>query len=260
MRQDVAPQSKVRYIKQRKRRSAAPVFGLWLFLLLCCLLAAYFFIHSAYFSLQEIKVTGNKTLTADQVVELSGLSQGLNIFQVDTQSAVLKIEMHPSVKKAEVSRRIPATLVCKISERNPVALVVGQDGFLVIDEETIYIQKVSDIQSLQLPIISGVQVDPNLRPGSSLRTEGLNTALELITMLDKEFLKNVAEIIAPSSLSLTLKTIQGVEVRFGEPVDLTRKIKLMQSLLLENGAIINSDTVEYIDLRYDTAPVIRRKN
>lgn len=260
MRQDVAPQSKVRYIRQRKRRSAAPVFGLWLFLILCSMLAAYFFIHSAYFSLKDIEVTGNKTLSADQVIELSGLSMGENIFRVDAQSVALKIEMHPSVKKTVISRQIPSTLIVKIAERSPVALVVVQDGFVIVDQDTFYIQKVNDIQDLQLPIISGVKVDSSLRPGTSIGTEGLNTALKLITLLDEDFLKNVAEIVAPSSLSLTLKTIQGVEVRFGEPVQLERKIKLMQSLLFQNGAIINSDTVEYIDLRYDTAPVIRRKN
>lgn len=255
-----APQSKVRYIRKRKRRSAAPVFGMWLFLLLCSLLAAYYFVHSAYFSLENIEITGNKTLSAQQVIELSGLAEGVNIFTVDAQEAALKIKMHPSVKGVSVSRRIPATLIFRITERNPVALVAGQDGFLLIDEETVCIKKISDIQGLQLPIISGVKTDPNLRPGASLGTEGLNTAIKLISMLDKDFLKNVAEIMAPSSLSLSLKTIQGVEVRFGEPVQLDRKIKLMNTLIFDNGAIINSDTVEYIDLRYDTAPVIRRKD
>jgi len=159
-----------------------------------------------------------------------------------------------------VSRRLPAALLFKITEREPAALVVGPDGFIAVDAETVYIQKVTDLQGWQLPIISGVKIDPNLRPGAKADTEGLKTALKLIAMLDKDFLANVAEIIAPSSLSLTLKTVQGVEVRFGEPQELERKIKLMQSLIFENGAIINSDTVEYIDLRYDTAPVIRRKN
>jgi len=260
VRQDIAHQAKVRYIRPRKRRRAAPVFGLWLFLLVCCLLAAYFFIHSPYFVLQNIEVTGNQELAAEQVIELSGLSLGANIFTIDAQNAALKIAMHPSVKEVKVDRRLPATLRFAITERKPVALVVGQDGFIMVDEEMVYIKKVNDLQGLQLPLISGVKISPDLRPGAKAETEGLKTALKLIALLDKGFLVNVAEIIAPSSLSLTLRTVQGVEVRFGEPVDLNRKIAVMNSLLYENGAIINSDTVEYIDLRYDTAPVIMRKD
>jgi cell division septal protein FtsQ len=69
----------------------------------------------------------------------------------------------------------------------------------------------------------------------------------------------VAEIIAPTPESLALKTMQGVEIRFGKPEDMERKVEVIQELLIENGAIINDQTVEYIDLRYNTSPVIKRK-
>ena len=78
--------------------------------------------------------------------------------------------------------------------------------------------------------------------------------------MDKSFLVNVAQIVAPTPESLALKTVQGVEIRFGKPEDLERKLHLIQTLLLDNGAVINSQTIEYIDLRYDTTPVIKRKN
>lgn len=259
MREEVVPQAKVRRIRPRKRRSAAPVFGLWLFLLCCTLLAAYFFINSPYFSLQNIEVAGNISLKPLEIIEYSGLELGENIFQLDAVTAVNRINMCPKVKTVEARRVLPSTLVFTITERQPAALVVGQNGFIVVDLEAVYLEKVQALKDFQLPLISGVDVDADARPGASLATDGLNAALKLTTMLNPKFLENVAEIMAPSSLSLTLKTVQGVEVRFGEPRDLERKIGLMQSLLMENGAIINSDTVEYVDLRYDTSPVIKRK-
>lgn len=259
MHEGVVPQRKVRNIRPRKKRSAAPVLGLWLFLLCCCLLAAYFFINSPFFSLQNIEVSGNISLQPQEIIEFSGLERGENIFRLDAITAVNRIEMCPTVKTAGVRRRLPATIMFSIIERQPSALVVGQDGFIAIDIEAVYLEKVKDPQNWHLPLISGINVEQDARPGSDLATEGLNAALELTTMLDQKFLENVAEIMAPSSLSLSLKTMQGVEVRFGEPLDLERKIGVMQSLLMENGSIINSDTVEYIDLRYNTSPVIKRK-
>lgn len=250
--------SNVRYIKKRKR-SAAPVFGLWLFLLFCCFLAAYFFLNSAFFALKNIEVQGNTVLSDQEIIQLSEFSPGTNLFKLSVNEAISRIEMHPSVKIAAIKRKPPATVLVNILERSPLAVVVGQDGFITVDEDGIYLQKITDLKDHKFPIISAVSVDENKRPGERLDSSGLKAAIQLIKLLKKEFIVNIAEIQASSQYSLTLKTIQGVEVRFGEPVDLERKIVIMEELLFENEAIINNQTVEYIDLRYNTAPVIKRK-
>ena len=251
--------SNVRHIRGRKK-NAAPVFGLWLFLLFCCLLASYFFMNSAFFSLKNINIRGNGILSTDKVIELSGLNAGSNLFKLDAREAAAKIELHPSIKRVKIKRKLPDTINIEITERVPSALVVGKDGFIIVDEEGIYLQKVNDLQELQLPVISGIPLQENVRPGSSLKTQGLISALSLVQLMDRTLLANVAEIVAATPESLALKTVQGVEIRFGKPEDMERKINLIQDLLLENEAIINSQTIEYIDLRYNTIPVIKRKS
>jgi cell division protein FtsQ len=252
-------ETKVRYIRKRKSR-AAPIFGLWLFLLFCCLLAAYFFLNSTYFSVKSIAVKGNTLLSADEVISISGLSLGTNIFKLNVQEAVVKIETHPYIRNVKVLRKLPQMLILDVYERHPCAYVLGQDSFIAVDNEAIYLYKTLDIKDKLFPIISGVIVADNLRPGGDIKTPGLSSALELIGLLDEVFLNNVAEIIAQTPESLVLKTIQGVEVRFGKPEELERKVNIIQELLIGNGSVINDQTVEYIDLRYNTAPVIKRKN
>lgn len=249
---------KKRYIRKRKR-SAAPIFGMWLFLLFCCFLAAYGFMNSAFFSVKGLEVEGNTVLTAEEIIQLSELAPGTNIMKVQTADAVSRLELHPSIKRAAIKRKLPNSLIINIIERSPLALVVGQGGFIAVDEEGYYIKKINDLQDNKMPIISSVSVDDNVRPGQRLETSGLTAAINLIKLVKTEFLVHIAEVIAPSQYSLTLKTVSGVEVRFGEPVDIERKIQIMEKLLFENGASINSQTVEYIDLRYNTAPVIKRK-
>lgn len=250
------PVAHKRKIRNRKRR-AAPVFGLWLFLIFCCLLAAYFFLHSAFFSVTKLEVKGNKALAAETVIGQSGLVTGVNIFKADTRTAVEKIVLNPMIKNVEIKRIIPSTLRIIVTERVPVALVVGQDGFIMVDSEAYYLKRVNDLQGLQLPLVSGVPVSSADRPGVGMNPPGLLAALDLIKLMDKTFFDNVAEIKAASPHSLSLKTLQGVEVLFGEPVDLERKMHVIQELLIKNGEVINSQTVEYIDLRYNTAPVIK---
>lgn len=248
----------VRYIRRRKR-NAAPVFGLWLFLLFSCLVSSYFFMHSAFFSLRHIHVQGTISLKPESIIEQSGLKPGSNLFKLDTQGAALKTELDPTVKSVKIERKLPDAVVIKIVERTPTALVAGGEGLIIVDDEGIFI-KAAEPGASNLPLVSGVPIPENARPGSDLSTPGLRAALSLIGLLDKAFLTGVVEIVAPTPESLTLKTRQGVEIRFGKPEDLERKIKVMEKLLVENKETINAQTVEYIDLRYDTAPVIKRKN
>jgi cell division protein FtsQ len=199
-------------------------------------------------------------MSAEEIISLSGLTPGINIFKLNAQEAIVKIETHSRISDVEVKRKLPHTLILRVYERHPCAYVLGQDAFIAVDNEAVYLYKTVDIKDKPLPIISGVNVSTKLSPGEDMSTPGLNTALELIDILDEVFLNNVAEIIAQTPESLVLKTIQGVEVRFGRPEELERKVGIIQELLIGNESVINDQTVEYIDLRYNTAPVIKRKN
>ncbi len=243
-----------------KRKKSGPIIGLGIFLLFCFALSFYFFINSAFFNVKKVEVSGCQTVSEEQVIELSGLTVGTNLLKIDAKGAISKIVMHPVIKKVQVSRKIPHTLELKVTERTPVALVVGNDGYLAVDIEGIYLKQVDDLLNLHLPVVSGLSIEERASPGADLTTAGLQAALQLIEVMDQTFLENVAEIKASSPYTLTLKMLQGVEIRFGEPEEIERKLQLIQELLIENGEVINDETVEYIDLRYNSLPVIKRKN
>ncbi|MDD2211979.1 MAG: FtsQ-type POTRA domain-containing protein [Clostridia bacterium] len=244
----------------KKRKNRASLIGLSFFLLFCLLLSFYFFINSAFFNLQEIKVSGCSIVAEDTVIKLSGLNLGTNLFKINTHEVITKLEMHPVIKTLSVFRKPPHTLVLKVEERTPLALVVGSDGYLAIDAEGIYIQQVHDLLNLNLPVISGLSLKESISLGADLTTPGLEAALQLLRLMDREFLESVAEIRAASPYSLIIKMLQGVEIHFGEPKEIEQKLQIIQELLVENEELINNQTVEYIDLRYNSLPVIKRKN
>ncbi|MGI6587549.1 MAG: cell division protein FtsQ/DivIB [Peptococcia bacterium] len=244
----------------KKRKRNKPIIGLSFFLLFCLLLSFYFFINSAFFNLQKIEVRGCSTIEKETVINLSGLTLGTNLFKIDIQEAITKLELHPVIKTVYVSRKLPYTLVLDVNERIPIALVVGSGEYLVIDEEGIYIKQVDDLLNFNLPVISGITLNEEISLGDNLTTSGLESALQLLRLMDKSFLENVTEINATTSYNLTLKMLQGVKIHFGEPEEIERKLQLIQELLVENEELINKQTVEYIDLRYKSLPVIKRKN
>lgn len=240
----------------RKRRR--PIIGLSLFLLFSMALSLYFFLNSAFFALKKIEVNGCNTVPKELIIELSALAPGTNLFKLDVHDAVAKIEMHPVIKSVIISRKIPHTVVLQITERTPVALVVGHDCYLAVDVEGKYIKQMNDLLDLNLPVISGVTVKENSGPGTNLSSPGLDAALQLVSLMEEPFLKNVTEIQAATPQSLTLKMLQGVEIRFGEPKNIDWKFEIIKELLMENGEIINNQTVEYIDLRSNSLPVIKK--
>lgn len=254
----VQPNPKVTYLYKKRRKGSFLALGL--FLLFCLSLSGYFFLNSAFFNLREIQVSGCQTITEDEVIDLSGLVLGTNLFHLDAGEVVKRVELHPVVKTVRVSRKIPHTVLIKVEERVPVALVVGTDSYLAVDREGVFLRKEEDFfKELTFPVITGFTVEEGVSPGANLSTPGLSAALSLLEKMDPAFLKNVAEIKATSPYSLTLQMLNGVEVRFGEPEKIERKLQLIEELLFEKGEVINDQTVEYIDLRYNSLPVIKQK-
>ncbi|MCR4441118.1 MAG: FtsQ-type POTRA domain-containing protein [Peptococcaceae bacterium] len=216
--------------------------------------------HSAVFSVKAVDVKGNSFLSAEEIVELSGIRTGVNIFKLDTREAAAKMKVHPRIKNVEIKRKLPHKILLQVTERYACAYLEGQGGLIAVDEEGVYLYKENDPENRKFALISGVPVNDSAGPGADLSTPGLASALLLLKLLDKAILADVEEIVAPTPESLVLKTRHGVEVRFGRPEELERKVMLIGELLVKNGELINDQTVEYIDLRYNTAPVIKRKN
>jgi cell division septal protein FtsQ len=86
-----------------------------------------------FFRLRRVEVVGTNYMTVDEV---------LAVLQVDTMMSVWdatspmrkRVEAHPEVLEAKVKRKMPGTIVVEVSERIPIALVAGPEGFRIFDE------------------------------------------------------------------------------------------------------------------------------
>lgn len=85
-----------------------------------------------YFRVQRVEILGLRHLPPEEV---------LARLQVDTFASVWqrldplaqRVRDHPDLEGAEVTRRLPGTLVVTVTERAPVALVPSPSGMLVYD-------------------------------------------------------------------------------------------------------------------------------
>jgi cell division septal protein FtsQ len=81
-----------RKVRPRYRRKK-PGSMKWLMKILTFILilfALYYFVHSSFFALSSIQVTGMKQISSKDIINLSGLAKGENIFKIDLKAAEKK--------------------------------------------------------------------------------------------------------------------------------------------------------------------------
>ena len=139
-------------------------FGISILILLV-LVSLYLFLHSSFFNIEKITITGLKVVSEDEVLRLSGLSQGQNIFEA--------IEIHPVIKKAVLLRHFPRQIEVEVQERKIWALLPYHDVLLCIDEDSICIDKLQKYSLIDYPLITMDDLPPRVNLGQAVEPEGV---------------------------------------------------------------------------------------
>ena len=70
-----------------------------------------FIVDNAYFSVREIQVRGSDKVSGNEIVAITGLKRGMNIWQVDPVAIEKKVAKHPWVRRVLVRREFPRRIV-----------------------------------------------------------------------------------------------------------------------------------------------------
>src|SRR5690554_5904576 len=167
------------YRRNGKRRRSFKIPTPFIYALLITV-AFYFFIHSPVFNIKHINVTGNNMLATEKILSLSQVNIGQNIMKIEKEEIIKMIAVHPFVKEVQIKRHLPYTLEIQVLERQPVGLLVSQDGFIQVSDEGYFLALVHDIGDYALPVISGLNLEELPGPGQIIKNSGLNMALNII--------------------------------------------------------------------------------
>ncbi|MTI81403.1 MAG: FtsQ-type POTRA domain-containing protein [Firmicutes bacterium] len=221
-----------------------------IFFVLLVSLTIYILLQSPIFDVRKIEIVGRKNLAKEELVSLSGVSLGSNIFKQNLHIGEEKISLLPLVKDARINRKFPSTVVITVTERKAAALLPYKKGFIEVDREGVYLQK-GELNSLSLPIITGVVIG-ELHPGQRVKAEKTFTALEVINKLPPELPNRLSEVHVDNENKVNIYTIDGIQGRLGLPENINKKGKLFLQVLTQ----INEEEIIYIDITSDK-PVIK---
>ncbi|HMV69980.1 MAG TPA: FtsQ-type POTRA domain-containing protein, partial [Myxococcota bacterium] len=122
---------------------------------------------------ERIEFVGNVRATDAELRHLSDLRNGVTIWDVDLATLSERVQRHPWVAEVTAERHLPGSVVVKVQEHAPVALLAFGDRLLYVDEQgRPFLEARSD--DLNHPIISGI--DPAL--------EGLHPELPRLALRD----------------------------------------------------------------------------
>lgn len=228
--------------------------------LLVGLLSIFLFMHSSFFFIDTITVQGADKLGSEEVIRLSGLRIGLNIFSVDGNQISQALKVHPMVQDIKVVRHWPRHLEIQVNERQAWALTPYQGAFLCIDREGIVIDKLNTFSAEQYCIITLDQQPEQVVLGQVLEPQAVSTIRQVWDAIPAQNRADISDYhYVNASSELILYTSKGTEIRFGDLERLDDKVQsLLQIIDIEKDYEEQGETsLRYVDLRFKGQPVVK---
>ncbi|MGC5014031.1 cell division protein FtsQ/DivIB [Streptosporangium sp. DT93] len=185
-------------------------------------IAAWLVFFSPVLGVREIQVVGNAGLSAEQVRQTARVAGGVPLATVDVAQVRARIGAIPRVESVKVSRTWPDTLRVEIVEREPVATVPSAGRSALMDRHGVVVE----VRDVAPPVLPVLRVS---RPGP--RDPATTAALGVIVALPGDLARRVAEVLAPSAETVSLRLKDGREVVWGGGDRPAEKAKILVTLL-----------------------------
>jgi cell division protein FtsQ len=207
--------------------------------------------RSDVFAIQSVEVVGAKGVGAARVRSVAAIPPGTNLLRVDTSEIERRLKRDARIADVDVGRDFPHSLVIKVVERTPVALLDLGDTFWVLDGDGWVLEKASLEATTSLVVIRDIAgVKPSA--GRRLTTKTLANSLAVLAGLGPELRKQVRAVSASTVDETAAITRGGVEIRFGSSDQIARKDVVARRILKEQAG-----RVVFIDVRSVDRPVWR---
>lgn len=155
---------------------------------------------SPIFNVKDIIVTGNSKIEKSEIISLSEISKGENIFKTLTLVAQNNIKQNAYVENVSVEKQLPSTIKITIEERVPNFILEYGNGYVYINNQG-YMLEISN-EKLNLPIITGSKTpQEEYSAGNRLNSADLEKLETAIKIIDIAKNNNIADLITTIDIS-----------------------------------------------------------
>ncbi len=211
---------------------------------------------SDYFKVEQIRVEDNRRISREEILALSDIHPGTNIFELDLGRIGTRIEENPWIASAKVRRMFPNQLVIRVAERTPRAIVC-LDYLYYLDASGQIFKRLERGDRLDFPVISGIDRQALLARNEATMRH-LDTILSVLESLDRRKVfgvGDVSELSIDDTGSITLYTCNGgVPIRMGQN-DFDSKLNRFEKIFPQIKTRLSF--IDYIDLNVTRRVIVK---
>jgi cell division protein FtsQ len=181
-------------------------------------LSLYLFLRGAPFlRLKEATIRGNKRISTEEILGMTGLKEKPNILTLDIKALNTRLGQQPWIEKSTIQRVFPNGIRITVQERSPVAIVhLGKLYF--IDKNRVIFDEVDPEEASAYPIFTGA-VSEDIETNDRNTCRLLQGALHLLKVARGHPIityESISRIHLDKAVGLLVYTkAQGTEFRLG---------------------------------------------
>jgi cell division septal protein FtsQ len=232
--------------RRARKLGSLALAAVWLAALIALLVAPALRVHS-------VDVSGNRRLSAGQVVAAAGLQHPGPVFLVDPPSLERRLASATWVRDASVSVQLPDRIRIRVDEWTPVAVYRAAGGRTwFLSDQAVVLGSADGADAGPLLAVDG-PAQPQPRAGAAPMDRALLTALVNIQRSLPDLIgQDVQSFTIDSCGALTLNSSKGWKGQFGrvntpeERATLKDKVAALRSLAASGDVDFN--TVQYVNV------------
>jgi len=238
---DAVPSSVRRFMRRARRRRlrAAAPWGIGLGVILLAAVIAWVILRTSVFGVESVRVTGVAILTADQVVAVAAVPDGVPLATVDIDGIRDRVGRLLPVASVRVERDWPHTVTIAVTERAGVAAVPQDKGFIVIDSAGVGFLT-ADERPSGLPLVRLEQPGPD-NPETV-------AALAVLSVLSPQLKGELVTLVVEGPARIRLELRQNRVVLWGDTSDGDVKSKVATALLSRSWKTIDVTAPEVVTI------------
>ncbi|HEX2088702.1 MAG TPA: FtsQ-type POTRA domain-containing protein [Actinomycetota bacterium] len=206
--------------------------------------ATWWVTNSAIFNLHTLEIRGNVHLTKAQIARVGNLTGEVNVLWTLPGTIERRLERHPRISEARVSRTLPSTLTVVIKERRPVAVLPDSGALVGPDGKVLGKKK----QTGTLPAISATPAT------GGAKTILAQTGLAVARAMPQRLRRLVKDITVEDSGRIELRLRDGTVVAYGDRALMSVKAAVLESVI--DWSMRTGTKTKSIDVSVPTAPTL----
>jgi cell division protein FtsQ len=209
--------------RARNRRSVLVALSGLVAVLVALVLVA---VYSPILALRTITVEGTSRIDATQVQAAVAGQLGTPLALVDFDRMTHELGAFPLIRSYVTETVPPDTLIIRIVERQPVAVVMRNGGYELVDPAGVAIA-LSPERPAGIPLID--------LGTATVDSPGFRSAVEVLLSMPADLIGQVESIAASTQDDVTLVLVGGQRVQWGNAEDSAMKARVLAQLIAAIG-------------------------